>query len=130
MAYLWPRALLQYASLRMPSKLTNILLNFLFASTVTVDVQSIAISLPLSPSSDTVLLDPSLISFSIEQDRWTDWAGISSPNVFLVNALDNLAQRTGQPPYIRIGADSEDHTDFSPQVEVCSILFKRLLQKK
>ena len=121
MAYPWPRALLQYASLRMPSKLTNILLNFLFASTVTVDVKSIVISLPLSPSSDTVLLDPSLISFSIEQDRWTDWAGISSPNVFLVNALDNLAQRTGQPPYIRIGADSEDHTDFSPQVEVCSI---------
>ena len=130
MAYPWLRAPLQDASLRMPSKLTNILLNFLFASTVTVDVQSIVISLPLSPSSDTVLLDPSLISFSIEQDRWTDWAGISSPNVFLVNALDNLAQRTGQPPYIRIGADSEDHTDFSPQVEVCSIFFKRLLQKK
>ena len=130
MAYPWPIALLQDASLRMPPKLTNILLHFLFASTVTVDVQSIVISLPLSPSSDTVLLDPSLISFSIEQDRWTDWAGISSPNVFLVNALDNLAQRTGQPPYIRIGADSEDHTDFSPQVEVCSIFSKRLLQKK
>ena len=36
----------------------------------------------------------------------------------LYNVLDNVKQITGEPPFVRVGADSEDHTDFDPNVEV------------
>lgn len=82
--------------------------------------QALSVSIPLTPPSSAPTLNPALLSFSIEQDRWTDWAGTSAPNTFFLNALSNLQQRTGQPPWIRIGADSEDHTNFSPNVAVSS----------
>jgi hypothetical protein len=61
-----------------------------------------------------------LVSFSIEQesDRWPDWAGVGGPYPLVVNALTNLARLTGTPPWIRIGADSEDRTLFKPDVNV------------
>jgi len=31
-----------------------------------------------------------LVSLSIEQDRWIDWAGTTEPNTFFNNVLDNL----------------------------------------
>lgn len=78
------------------------------------------VTIAVSPTihSSAVTLDPALISLSIEQDRWTDWAGIAEPNQFLHGALANLAERTGVTPAFRIGADSEDRTDFSFDVEV------------
>ena len=76
------------------------------------------VSVSLSAPSAAATLDPALLSFSIEQDRWTDWAGTSSPNSFFRNSLANLAQRTGQTPWVRIGADSEDHTNFDARVQV------------
>jgi len=67
-------------------------------------------------------LSPSLVSLSIEQDRWVDWAGASVKNSFIHNTLDNLKQLTGEPPWIRIGADSEDHTNFNPNTRcVCAL---------
>ncbi|EGN99003.1 glycoside hydrolase family 79 protein [Serpula lacrymans var. lacrymans S7.3] len=75
------------------------------------------VSIPLAALSTVPAVAPELISLSIEQDRWVDWAGTSAPNVFFYNALDNMVQITGEPPWIRIGADSEDHTIFSPGVE-------------
>lgn len=105
------------------SELAAVSLLLLPAFCLSANAQTTSITIPLSAPSSAVDLDPSLVSFSIEQDRWTDWAGLSSPNLFFVNALDNLAQRTGQPPWIRIGADSEDHTDFSFDVEFSETIF-------
>ena len=68
--------------------------------------------------SHAVTLSPSLLSFSIEQDRWTDWVGTTSRNTFFYNTLDNLKQLTGQPPQIRIGANSEDRTNCDDSVQV------------
>jgi hypothetical protein len=63
---------------------------------------------------------PSFISFSIEQDRWTDWSGKDERNDFFFNVLDNLRLKSGAPPHIRIGANSEDRTIFDPNVQVWS----------
>lgn len=90
-------------------------LSYLLVSTVSTAVE---VSLPLSAPSNAPELSASLLSFSIEGDRWTDWSGTTSKNQFLYNALDNLKSLTGTPPSIRIGADSEDHTNFNPNVEV------------
>jgi hypothetical protein len=67
----------------------------------------ITISLPSGRPEIVASLDPALTSFSIEQDGWTDWAGIDAPNTFWSNAMDNLRQLTGVPPWIRIGANTE-----------------------
>lgn len=69
--------------------------------------------------SDAARPPPSFISFSIEQDRWTDWSGKYERNDFFFNALDNLRLKSGAPPHIRIGANSEDRTIFDPNVQVC-----------
>ena len=82
------------------------------------DAHSLSVPISLQAPEGAVTLDPALLSFSIEQDRWTDWAGLDAPNTFLLNALDNLKQRTGQLPWIRIGADSEDHTNFRADIQV------------
>ncbi|VDC07219.1 unnamed protein product [Peniophora sp. CBMAI 1063] len=70
--------------------------------------QDVPISLPSTPPQSSVPVSQTLLSFSLEGDRWPEWA--NSP--LFLNALDNLAQRTGVPPPIRIGADSADHTKF------------------
>ncbi|THH06289.1 hypothetical protein EW145_g4187 [Phellinidium pouzarii] len=87
----------------------------------TVDAISVPVALSVPSAAPT--LDPSLLSLSIEQDRWTDWAGIEKPNTFFLNTLANLAQRTGETPWIRIGANSEDHTDFSTNVQFSETIF-------
>jgi hypothetical protein len=79
---------------------------------------SLTVTVPASMPGNASAVDPALVSFSIEQDRWPDWAGIDTPNPLVVNALTNLARLTGTPPWIRIGADSEDRTLFSPDVNV------------
>ncbi|GJJ10670.1 hypothetical protein Clacol_004897 [Clathrus columnatus] len=61
------------------------------------------------------------LSFSIEQDRWpgrADWVGTTERNQFTFNALTNLESLTGSPPKIRVGANSEDHTTWSPTVTI------------
>jgi hypothetical protein len=74
--------------------------------------------LPAAPS-DAARLSQTLLSFSIEQDRWPEWiVDGDSPNGFFLNALDNIAQLTGAPPWIRIGADSSDRTNFNAAVQV------------
>ena len=75
------------------------------------------VSISSAPSKAVPVLQ-SLISFSIEQDRWTDWVGTTERNDFFFNTLDNLNQLTGIPPQIRIGANSEDHTNFDQNVQV------------
>ncbi|KAG6909980.1 hypothetical protein DXG01_013980 [Tephrocybe rancida] len=81
------------------------------------------VSIPLLAASDTPRVCPSLISLSIEMDRWTDWVGTTSRNEFFFNTLDNLKRLTGQPPHIRIGANSEDHTNFRQDAEFAETIF-------
>ena len=83
-----------------------------------ISAQGITVTLPLTAPSSAPLLSRSLVSFSIEQDRWVDWIGQGEGNQFFLNTLDNLKQLTGEPPRIRIGADSEDRTNFNPSVQV------------
>ncbi|KAK7692779.1 hypothetical protein QCA50_004412 [Cerrena zonata] len=49
--------------------------------------------------------------------------GCDSRNEFTFNALDNYAKLTGKPSKIRVGADSEDHTTWSPTVTINEDLF-------
>jgi hypothetical protein len=79
---------------------------------------SLTVTVPAAMPGNASVVDPALVSFSIEQDRWPDWAGVDTPNPLVVNALTNLARLTGTPPWIRIGADSEDRTLFNPDVNV------------
>ena len=95
---------------------SRVLLSFLvtiFAVNASVDV-----SIPFNTPSSAPKIAPNLVSFSIEQDRWVEWAGDTSKNTFFYNALNNMKQITLEPPWIRIGADSEDHTNFDPGLEV------------
>ncbi|KAG5651934.1 hypothetical protein H0H81_006916 [Sphagnurus paluster] len=98
-------------------KLSTLILLAIVANAATVDV-----AVPLKAPSGAPTLSPSLTSFSIEGDRWTDWSGTTSRNQFFYNALDNLKQITGAPPKLRIGADSEDHTQFRANINVRSTI--------
>ncbi len=81
---------------------------------------ALSVSVPIIAPSNSQALVSTVLSFSIEQDRWPDWVGIDSRNQFTFNALQNFAELTGQPPNIRVGANSEDHTIWSPTVTVRS----------
>ena len=76
------------------------------------------VSIPLSSPSDSPSLARTLVSFSIEADRWPDWSGVDSRNEFTYSALTALGKLTGQPPKIRVGGDSEDHTFWSSMVAI------------
>lgn len=79
---------------------------------------AVNVSVPISSPSGSQSLARTLLSFSIEQDRWPDWSGVKSRNEFTYNALTALGKLTGEPPKIRVGADSEDHTFWSPTVTI------------
>ena len=70
-------------------------------------------------------LSPGLAAFSLELDRWTDWAGqeIGQPNEYLNQLLLNLAERTGQMPFIRVGANSADRATIDLGVRVVNATF-------
>jgi hypothetical protein len=75
-------------------------------------------TIPIVVPDDAKPLSQNLLGFSLEQDRWPDWAGTQSRNEFTHSALLNYARLTGKPPKIRVGANSEDHTVWSPTVTV------------
>jgi ABC-type dipeptide/oligopeptide/nickel transport system permease component len=77
------------------------------------ELSSITITLVSSAPSNASALDSALMGFSIEGDRWTDWAGINETNQLFANALGNLRNKTGAAPWIRIGADSEGQPNSS-----------------
>lgn len=89
-----------------------------FALLYATSASAINVSVPINAPSGAQPLSQTLISFSIEQDRWPDWTGVNARNDFTYNALKNLADITGVPPKIRVGANSEDHTVWSPTVTV------------
>ncbi|KAJ7032482.1 glycoside hydrolase family 79 protein [Mycena alexandri] len=82
-----------------------------------------SVTIPCSPADGAPFVSPSLVSLSIEQDRWPEWVGTSSKNQFFLNTLNNLKTITGAPPDIRIGANSEDKTNFSPEVKYNEDIF-------
>ncbi|KAH9941692.1 glycoside hydrolase family 79 protein [Epithele typhae] len=84
---------------------------------------AVNVSVPLSLPGNSQPLSPTLVSFSIEQDRWPEWVGIDTRNDFTHDALLRLASFTGVPPKIRVGADSEDHTFWSPTMAVSEAEF-------
>ncbi|KAG2090896.1 glycoside hydrolase family 79 protein [Suillus discolor] len=88
-----------------------------FITLVVPIVSAIEVTIPLTAPLGAAPLKGNLVSLSIEQDRWNEWAGTTEPNTFFNNVLDNFIQITNTPPFVRIGADSEDHTDFSHDVE-------------
>lgn len=61
-------------------------------------VSGINVSIPISVPGNSQGLVPTLLSFSIEQDRWPEWSGVESRNEFTHNALLHYAALTGQPP--------------------------------
>lgn len=105
----------------MPLLLYHTLFFLLFGQLASCLDVSISLTAPA-----TAFVSQSLVSLSIEQDRWTDWAGNTSRNDFFFNTLDNLQQLTGLPPQIRIGANSEDHTNFGYNVQVVMPLTYRV----
>ncbi|KAI0092691.1 glycoside hydrolase family 79 protein [Irpex rosettiformis] len=80
-------------------------------------------SIPIVVPDDAKPLPQNLLGFSIEQDRWPDWAGTHARNNFTHDALANYAHLTGKPPHIRVGANTEDHTIWSPTVTIESADF-------
>ncbi|TBU48752.1 hypothetical protein BD309DRAFT_948782 [Dichomitus squalens] len=77
-------------------------------------VSALNITVPAALPDNAQPLSTTLVSFSIEQDRWPDWTGIDARNNFTFNALWNYAELTGSPPSIRVGANSADRTFWSP----------------
>ncbi|KAF5380765.1 hypothetical protein D9757_007088 [Collybiopsis confluens] len=102
--------------------LSNLFSSFFF-SAAAAQVATLNVAIPSTAPSSASAISPDQLSFSIEQDRWTDWAGATTRNQFLFNVLENLATLAGEPPRIRIGADSEDHTDFQPGLQVVEETF-------
>ncbi|KAI9567289.1 glycoside hydrolase family 79 protein [Boletus coccyginus] len=92
-------------------------------STTPFSDSTVDVTIFLTTPSAAVPVAPDLVSLSIEQDRWDFWAGTTKQNEFFYNALDNLVQITNSPPFVRIGADSEDHTDFSYHVKYKEAIF-------
>ncbi|KZT13293.1 glycoside hydrolase family 79 protein [Laetiporus sulphureus 93-53] len=82
------------------------------------NVTTVNVTVTVVAPSKSQPLSSTLLSFSIEQDNWPDWSGIDSRNEFTYNAMMNYANLTGQPPKFRVGADSEDHTVWSPTVTI------------
>ncbi|KAJ7883049.1 glycoside hydrolase family 79 protein [Mycena olivaceomarginata] len=84
---------------------------------------ALTVTISSSPGTSAPYISKSLISLSIEQDRWPDWAGTSSKNEFFIQTLNNLKSITGAPPDIRIGANSEDKTNFAHDVQYAQDIF-------
>lgn len=92
--------------------------SLLYLSNYVVSASNVTVTIPVAAPPSAPSISPSFISFSIEQDRWPDWAGSTQRNEFWFNLLSNLKNISGEATRIRIGADSEDHTNFSPSVQV------------
>ncbi|PFH52890.1 glycoside hydrolase family 79 protein [Amanita thiersii Skay4041] len=103
--------------------LTALLYSLLSGVSFVSICSALDVSIPSFAPADAVDVSPTLLSLSIEQDRWTDWVGTSKRNDFLFNVLNNLKERTGSSPHIRIGANSEDHTIFDPNVQFSEATF-------
>jgi hypothetical protein len=70
------------------------------------------------PMDATPPLNPALASFSIETVAFEEFMGNQSyPNKFSQNLFENLKERTGVPPEVRIGGITADSTCWDPNQE-------------
>lgn len=92
----WSRPLLVLSLLLVP------------VSLVKGDAFGITLQVPDSRPAWAEPLSPHLASLSIEMDRWTDWAGpeIGQSNEYVNQLLQNLGERTGEMPFLRVGGKS------------------------
>jgi hypothetical protein len=96
---------------------------FVIATLAITRCSAITVSLPSDPSKG-IKLNPGLVGFSIELDRWPDWTGtLGSPNKYTQTLLENIAARAGVPPPIRIGGNTEDNANFDPQLKYVNDTF-------
>jgi hypothetical protein len=95
------------------AKLLLFFLNWTLLSPALADT----VTVPLTAPSSAKALSRTLVSFSLEPDRWVDWIGQGTRNSFFFNILDNLNGLSGEPPRIRIGGNSEDLTVFDSSVQ-------------
>uniref|UniRef100_A0A0D2XRG6 Beta-glucuronidase C-terminal domain-containing protein n=1 Tax=Fusarium oxysporum (strain Fo5176) TaxID=660025 RepID=A0A0D2XRG6_FUSOF len=91
------------------------------------EVQQLTLLLPAERPPWSEKLSPSLAGFSIEMDRWPDWAGreIGKPNKYFNQLLQNLGDRTGQMPTLRVGANSQDRGTVDLRVKVMNATFPK-----
>lgn len=121
LSYKWRRgrrtnSCLQFRTIMIPALTTQII--WLALISVGCFAQTVSVSVPSAAPTTAPSVSGSLVSFSIEQDRWVDWIGAGTRNQFWFNLLNNLKTISGEATRIRIGADSEDHTNFNPAVQV------------
>jgi hypothetical protein len=75
-------------------------------------------------TSKGIKLDPALVSFSIELDRWPDWVGsLGHPNKYTQTVLKNIQERTGVPSAFRIGGNTEDAAVYDPRFQYVNATF-------
>ncbi|AFR97105.1 hypothetical protein C343_05260 [Cryptococcus neoformans C23] len=89
------------------------------------NITQTSIQIPSSQPAWAEPLSPNLAAFSIEMDRWPDWAGqkVGEPNEYVNQVLTNLGERTGAMPYLRVGANSEDRATLDLSYEVMNATF-------
>ncbi|KAH8602060.1 hypothetical protein B0O99DRAFT_499955 [Bisporella sp. PMI_857] len=83
---------------------------FLTQTQAAAPVTNITLQLPTRTPAWTEPLSPQLAGFSIEMDRWLEFAGyeVGRPNKYFNQLLQNLGERTGQMPCLRVGANTQD----------------------
>lgn len=101
-----------------PPSRAKLLLLLVLKWTCLSSAQAVTVTIPLTAPPSAQALSRSLVSFSLEQDRWVDWIGRGTRNPFFFNTLNNLKELAGEPARIRIGGNSEDRTNFDASVQV------------
>ncbi|SPO01599.1 uncharacterized protein DNG_04272 [Cephalotrichum gorgonifer] len=109
----------------MPHLSVKTILAFLACSRVYA--QDTTVPLPSRRPEWATKLSPHLAGFSLEMDRWPDWAGqeVGKPNEFFNQVLTNLGERTGHMPFLRVGANSEDRGTVDLSVAVMNATFPK-----
>ena len=95
----------QHLSMFLP--VSGALLAIRTATTESTPLYNTTIQIPTQKPPYAEHLSPQLAGFSIEMDRWPDWAGqaVGQPNEYTNQLLRNLGERTGVMPYLRVGGE-------------------------
>jgi hypothetical protein len=75
-----------------------------------------ALIAPSHAPADSTPIDGSYLSISLDPAFWNEFFGRNKqPNTFTMDMLANVVNRTGVPPYIRPGGNTQDSTSFDPK---------------
>ncbi|CAJ2501445.1 Uu.00g042980.m01.CDS01 [Anthostomella pinea] len=83
----------------------------LLGSALAADVLSFSVD--DAPNNASAAIDPSFAGLGIEPSQLYYYMGGAETNQFSINLLNNLANFTGQPPYIRLGGNTQDYMIYS-----------------